>query len=156
VKPELHRPVSVAEIGPSGLDTMIEASPAECAALTRRMGVPAVRSFSCQFHLARAVGSALAARGRLVASVVRTCIVSLDDFETDVEEDFRVRFVPAGTETNTFDPEAEDEIPFTGTVIDLGEAAAEQLALALDPYPRKPGAELPESEPAARTRRFEA
>jgi hypothetical protein len=27
----------------------------------------------------------------------------------------------------------------------LGEAAAEQLALALDPFPRKPGAEMPGS-----------
>ena len=152
MKPELHRPVLVAEIGPAGLDSMVEASPAECAALARRMRVPAVLSFSCRFHLTRAVGGAIAARGRLLASVVRTCVVSLDDFETTLEEDFRVRFVPAGAETDNPDPEAEDEIPFTGTVIDLGEAAAEQLALALDPYPRKPGAELPESEPALRTR----
>lgn len=152
MKPELHRPVPVAEIGPSGLDTMVEASPAECAALARRMGIPAVLSFTCRFHLARVVGSAVAARGRLAASVVRTCVVSLDEFETEVQEDFRVRFVPAGTETDNPDPEAEDEIPFAGTVVNLGEAAAEQLALALDPYPRKPGAELPESEPALRTR----
>ena len=152
MKPELHRPVSIAEIGPSGLDSVVEASPSECAALASRMGVPAVLSFSCRFHLNRAVDSAVAAHGRLAASVVRTCVVSLDDFETKVEEDFRVRFVPAGTETDDPDPEVEDEIPFAGGVIDLGEAAAEQLALALDPYPRKPGAELPESEPASRAR----
>jgi len=154
MKPELHRPVSIAEIGPSGLDSMVEASPAECAALARRMGVPAVLSFSCRFHLTRDIGSAVAAQGRLAALVERTCVVSLDDFETEVEEDFRVRFVPAGTETDDPDPdpEAEDEIPFAGAVIDLGEAAAEQLALALDPYPRKPGAELPESEPVSHAR----
>ena len=28
-------------------------------------------------------------------------------------------------------------------MLDLGEAASEQLALALDPFPRKPGAALP-------------
>jgi hypothetical protein len=28
-------------------------------------------------------------------------------------------------------------------MIDLGEATTEQLALALDPFPRKPGAEIP-------------
>lgn len=152
MKPELHRPVSIAEIGPSGLDSVVEASPTECAALARRMGVPAVLSFACRFHLVRAAGGAVAARGQLAASVVRTCVVSLDDFETEVDEDFKVRFVPAGTETDNPDPEAEDEIPFAGTVIDLGEAAAEQLGLALDPYPRKPAAELPESEQAVRTR----
>jgi len=36
-----------------------------------------------------------------------------------------------------------DEIPYTGGLIDLGAALAEQLALSLPPYPRKPGAELP-------------
>ncbi len=87
-----------------------------------------------------------------MAAVVRTCVISLDEFETVVEEEFRVRFVPAGTESYDPDPDAEEEIPFTRGVIDLGETAAEQLALALDPYPRKPGAELPQSEPASRTR----
>ena len=31
-----------------------------------------------------------------------------------------------------------------GATIDLGEATVEQLALALDPFPRKPGIALPE------------
>ncbi len=36
----------------------------------------------------------------------------------------------------------EDEAePVVGRTIDLGEALAEELALALDPYPRVPGAE---------------
>ena len=48
-------------------------------------------------------------------------------------------------ESDELDLEAEDEIPYEGTSIDLGEAASEQLALALDPFPRKPGAELPGS-----------
>jgi hypothetical protein len=152
MKVELHRPLAITQIGHSGLDSLVEATPAECVALARRMGVPAVLSLTCWFHLTRSALDAVAVRGRLEAVVVRTCVVSLDDFETDVVEDFRVRFVPAGNETDEIDPEAEDEILFTGGVIDLGEAAVEQLALALDPYPRKPGAELPESEPAPRVR----
>jgi hypothetical protein len=39
---------------------------------------------------------------------------------------------------------AETEDPpeaVTGGMIDLGETAAQQMALALDPYPRAPGAE---------------
>lgn len=54
-------------------------------------------------------------------------------------------FRPARKPT-TSTPESDDEIPFEGNQIDLGEAAAEQLGLALDPYPRMPGAELPEAE----------
>ena len=78
--------------------------------------------------------------------MVQTCVVSLDEFESVVQEDFAIRFVPAGQETDAMDPEAEDEILFDGTMLDLGEAAAEQLGLALDPYPRQPGVELPELE----------
>jgi hypothetical protein len=66
-----------------------------------------------------------------------------------VEDRFTIRFVPDGREPTDDDPEAPDEIPYQGSTIDLGEAATEQLALALDPYPRLPGAEL---DPAARDR----
>ena len=39
--------------------------------------------------------------------------------------------------------------PFDGSAIDIGEAAAQQLALALDPYPRAAGASLAGSADAA-------
>ena len=73
-------------------------------------------------------------------------MVSLDEFTTAVDETFQVHFVPAGTETDDPDPESVDEIGYANDVLDLGEAAAEQLGLALDPYPRRPDAELPAFE----------
>ena len=76
-------------------------------------------------------------------------MVSLEEFEATQRETFKLRFVPAGMEIDDQDPESDDEIPFDGGVIDLGEAAVEQLALDLDPFPRMPGAKLPdEPEPA--------
>ena len=50
-----------------------------------------------------------------------------------------MRCVPAGQESDDADPEAPDEIGYADGMLDLGEAAAEQLALALDPYPRSAG-----------------
>jgi uncharacterized metal-binding protein YceD (DUF177 family) len=141
---ELSRPLLLQRIGPEGYRMRVEASAAECAALTRRMGIPAVHALACDFDLARPNGGvAVVAEGDLTAVVTQICVVSLDDFEDTLHERFRVIFVPADTENEDPDPEEDDEIPFEGDVIDLGEAAAEQLALALDPYPRKPGAELP-------------
>jgi uncharacterized metal-binding protein YceD (DUF177 family) len=84
------------------------------------------------------------ARGTLQATVTQTCVVSLEDFDALVQEVFQVRFVPVGAESDDIDPDSDDEIPFEGNTIDLGEAAAEQLGLALDPYPRMPGVEMPE------------
>jgi uncharacterized metal-binding protein YceD (DUF177 family) len=141
---ELHRPVKTALIGPTALDVTVEASSAESAALAARMGIPAVLALSCRFHLEQADGGRFLARGHLLARVVRTCVVSLEDFETDMDETFRVFFVPKGQETEEIDPESDDEVPFEDGVIDLGEATAEELALTLDPYPRMPGVTLPE------------
>jgi uncharacterized metal-binding protein YceD (DUF177 family) len=143
---EIHRPVALDRIGPHGLDFTVEATPAECAALTERMGVPAVLALSCSFHLIRESRDHVLARGVLQARVIRTCVVSLEDFDAEVQEVFRVRFVPSGSESDDIDPDADDEIPFEGNSIDLGEAAAEQLGLALDPYPRMPGVEMPDIE----------
>ena len=57
------------------------------------------------------------------------------------------RSLPEGEEEEELDPETlegPDDIPYADDMIDLGAALAEQLALALNPYPRKPGAQLPE------------
>jgi Large ribosomal RNA subunit accumulation protein YceD len=144
--PELHRPVAMERVGPGGLDYVVEASRDECAALARRMNLPAVLSLTCRFRLEPDLGGAILARGHLIASIVQTCVVSLDDFTAAVEERFVVRCVKDGMETDDPDPEALDEITYAGGIVDLGEATAEQLALALDPYPRCPGAVFPDIE----------
>jgi uncharacterized metal-binding protein YceD (DUF177 family) len=146
MNPEFHRPLALDRIGPHGLDLTVEATADECAALAERMNLPAVLALSCAFHLVREGRDTVLARGALRATITQTCVISLDDFDAPVEEVFQVRFVPSGEETDDIDPESDDEIPFEGNVIDVGEAAAEQLGLALDPYPRMPGAEMPELE----------
>jgi uncharacterized metal-binding protein YceD (DUF177 family) len=148
IAPELHRPVAAERIGPQGLESTVEAGPAECAALARRLQIPAVRALRCRFRLTPAPAASFEATGHLQARVVQTCVMTLEEFEAEVEERFGLRFVPEGAESDDPDPEAEDEVAYRNGVIDLGDAAAEQLALALDPYPRKPGSSLPEAQDA--------
>jgi uncharacterized metal-binding protein YceD (DUF177 family) len=156
MNPEFHRPISLDRIGPHGLDITVEATPAECSALAERMNLPAVLALSCTFHLIREGRDIVLARGALHASVTQTCVISLEDFDAPVEETFQVCFVPSGEETDDIDPESEDEIPYEGNLIDLGEAAAEQLGLALDPYPRMQGVELPATEETPEAHPFAA
>jgi len=154
--PELHRPIAVERIGRARLDVAVEASATECSALARRMNLPAVLSLTCRFNLEHETGDTMIARGQLVAEVMQTCVVSLEDFPVTVDERFAVRCVPEGKESEDADPEALDEITYADGVLDLGEAVAEQLALALDPYPRAPGAVLPEIEAEADPHQFAA
>ncbi len=144
VTSELSRPVSLDRVGPHGLEFTVRASGAECAALADRMHVPAVHALTCVFHLVRQDKDHVAAHGHLRARITQTCVVSLEDFDLNLDEVFQVRFVPSGEESEVIHPDADDDLPYDGNAIDLGEAATEQLGLAIDPYPRKPGAELPD------------
>ena len=149
---EFPRPLALDRLGSAGHEETVSATAAECAALAVRLGIPALHALTCRWRLRRSSGGRIEADGLLEASLVRECVITLDAFEMRTRESFNVVFVPAGSETEDPDPEAVDEIPYDGSVIDLGEAAAEQLALTLDPYPHKPGAALPaldEPEPPA-------
>ncbi len=146
IPPELHRPVATDRIAAAGQSFEVRADAAECAAVAQRLGIPAVHALFCRFQVTRqmdARSGEIIAEGHLQARIDRECVITLECFSMKVEERFRVRFVPQGTEAGDDDPESDDEIPYEGTGIDLGEAAVEQLALTLDPYPRKPGAALP-------------
>ena len=139
---EVHRSMALDRVGQDGTTALVLADPAELPAVAARLGVPAIHALRCDFRLRRIGGSVVEGQGELTASLTQTCVVSLEDFDSFVEDAFTVYFVPAGTEDEDSEPDAPDQIPFEGSAIDLGEAAVEQLALALDPYPRKPGAAL--------------
>ena len=162
-KPELSRRIAVRSLGTKldgagrkqgsaaedvALEVLVEADPAERLALARRLHEPSIETFSCRFRLSAAdAAGVVTAEGLLPAKLTRTCIVTLEDFPTVMAEQFRIRFVPAERAAEEVDLEldldADDDVPYAASGIDLGEAAVEQLALALDPYPRKPGAERP-------------
>lgn len=144
---EFYRPVAVERIGPFGFERDIEATAEECAALAARFAIPAVHSLVCRFKLRRGHDedrAEILAEADLEASLRLVCVVTLDEFDAPFREQVTLRFVSAGTERDDHDSEEVDEIPYSGGEIDLGEAAAEQIALDLDPYPRKPGAALPD------------
>jgi uncharacterized metal-binding protein YceD (DUF177 family) len=97
--------------------------------------------------------------GRIDADVTQICGVSLDPFETPVSDTFVVHVVPAGSpnapaggaDEVELSLEAEDPPDVApGDAIDLAAYVVEHFALALDPFPRKPGAafEAPEEPPA--------
>ncbi|MBB2202883.1 YceD family protein [Gluconacetobacter tumulisoli] len=143
---EFSRRIAVGRIALSGKDLTIEANQDECAALAVRFGLPAIRALSCRYRLTPGRQGEVLAEGWLAARVEQVCVITTDPFEDAMTETFAARFVPAERfrEDEDLDPEAMDEIPYERDTIDLGELAAEELSLILDPYPRRPGSVLPE------------
>lgn len=84
-------------------------------------------------------------QGLLKGVVRQTCVISLEAFDSPIDEEVSVDFAVA-PESNA-DIEDEDEVtdvpdPIVDGKIDLGVLATEFLILAIDPYPRKPGVEF--------------
>jgi uncharacterized metal-binding protein YceD (DUF177 family) len=153
MNPELSRPLAVDQA--DGADIMVRATSEECAAVAVRLGLPGIQMLKCRFQLQALPARCLTARVSLRACVTQVCAVSLEPFEAVIHEDCTIRFVPEKQQTpGELDPDDDDEVPFQGHAIDLGEATVEQLALALPIYPRKPDAESPEAARADRANPF--
>jgi hypothetical protein len=79
---------------------------------------------------------------------VQSCVVTLAPVPQSIDEEIAVRFLPDdGKEEGAkeievyLDGEDPPEI-LDGQSIDLGALAVEYFAVAVDPYPRAPGADL--------------
>lgn len=121
----------------------ITATPEECVALSRRFALVRIDRLEATVQLT-ATGDKVAASGRLLADIVQTCAVSGDDLPAHIDVPLAFHFVPEQViEAEELDV-AEDElddIPYTGTAFDLGEAVAQSLALSIDPYAVGPDAD---------------
>jgi uncharacterized metal-binding protein YceD (DUF177 family) len=127
----------------------LTANEAECAALAARFEIPSVKRLEAVLDVI-AEGEVVHARGRMQADIVQTCAVSGEDLPTSIDERITLRFVPP----RSYQPDEEielaedelDEIEFEGTAFDLGEAVAQSLALAIDPFAVGPEAERVRNE----------
>ncbi len=136
---------------PSG--TMeVEASEAERAALAKRFGVTAIQRLVAKVDFGEK-DEAVLVDGTLDATIQQPCAVTREDLTYDVAETFSLRFVPAGRmadyeEDEEFELTEEDldEIDYEGETFDLGEALAQTLGLAIDPYREGPGADTVREE----------
>ena len=139
---EFHRPLPLGRVGPEGRTEVLEPTGAEREALARRLHIPGIGALRATLRLAPEPDGAVRVEGRLEAEVTQECVVTLEPVAQQVAEQFVLRLLPSGREPAD-GPDDLDEVMAEGDVADLGEVVAEQLALALDPYPRAPDAELP-------------
>ena len=141
--PEFSRPERIDTIGAGEREVTIIADATERAALAVRFGLMAVDRLEAVFRVKRDAAG-IVARGRVSAAVVQACSVTDDPLPVTVAEDVALRFFTereaAAEDEVELDLEALDTMPYDGSAIDLGEAAAETMALALDPFPRGPNA----------------
>jgi len=142
--PEFSRTFRLDELGGAPRAVSIAAEESERSALAARFGLIGIERLEASAELARD-GDIVTATGKLEADVTQACVASGDPVPAKIAEDFTVRFVPAGAEPDADEVELDegdlDELDYEGSAIDLGEAVAQTMALALDPFPRAAGAD---------------
>lgn len=125
---------------------LLEADEAERAALATRFAIVAINSLKAEVSLERD-GPSVDVTGQLTADIVQSCAISGEDLPVAISERLVLRFVPESNAPIVPDEEVEleedelDEVPFSGTGFDVGEAIAQSLALAIDPYAAGPDAD---------------
>ena len=147
IGPEFSRIVAADRM--EAVETLeIVADGAERAALARRFGLDSLDALTASVTLTKfGDGRRVRLSANFSADVLQSCVVTLEPAPSRIEDSFVLVYDedaggPAEAETVVLLKGRISPEPWSDVVIDVGEAVAEHLALALDPYPRATGADL--------------
>lgn len=147
--PEFSHIVDIRHITAGPL--VLEPDEAARRRLAGRFGLTQIKAMRAEVTLLPD-GGKVEATGRLTASLIQPCAISGDDFPVSIKEPIALRFIPATGQSHEPDEEIEitaddcDEIEYEGMTFDLGEAVAQTLALAIDPFAEGPNADKARAE----------
>ncbi|HEV7252544.1 MAG TPA: DUF177 domain-containing protein [Mesorhizobium sp.] len=153
-------PVHVARLPQKGMPVLIEANEKQREALAAAHGVLDVESYRADLQVRPWKRNGVEVTGRVTARIVQECVVTLEPVENAIDEPVEAVFLPEQSKLGRLGFEGGGEImidahgpdspeTFSGDTVDVGALAEELFALAIDPYPRKPGAALPSADEEA-------
>lgn len=135
----------------------LEADAAARALIAKVLDLPSVSALTARLRVRPWLDGA-EITGAFHAEFEQVCGVSLDPFPVELGGDMELQVVPAGSpnaiaeesEELELDPEAPDPPDILeNEMLDLPAYVVEHLALALDPFPRKPGVSFDYESPSA-------
>lgn len=161
--------VKLSELARGPVSAKLEPDEATRAQIAKQLGLESLPALSGSVSVRPWLDGAEIV-GRFRGRVEQICGVSAEAFEQDVDGDFELRVVPAGSPNAPADSDGGDvaldlDAPDPPDVtendeLDLAAYLVEHLALEIDPFPRKPGAEFeytpdaPEESPFAVLKRL--
>lgn len=143
--PEFSHPVRIDQLARHAQPVTITAGATEREALARRFNLLALDRLEADYALSEENG-AIFARGHVRADLAQPCVATGVPVPEKVDTDFLLRFVREGedvpeSEELELDADDCDTIGYDGLIIDMGEAVAQTIVLAMTPYPRSPQAD---------------
>lgn len=152
------RPIRLAELARGPVELNLAPDAATRAALARELNLESLPALTGKLTVYAWLDGAEIV-GRLDGVAEYICGISLEPFEQPLEAEVEIRIVPAGSENAPAEAlegevELDADLPdppdvLEGEEIDMANYVLEQLALAVDPFPRKPGAVFDYQPPEA-------
>lgn len=137
-------------LGEQGVDIALKPSKDECASIAAWLGIPKIEGLTARVGLKRRGSDLYEYAASFEADVVQACVVTLEPVPAHLSGAFHRSFrVKAAARRRRAAPPEEPEIAYSGEdepeilsdpAADLAAPVLEELSLALDPYPRAPGA----------------
>lgn len=141
--PEFSRRIDGLRLSPSGEQYEISAKAEERAALAKRFDLLALDRLEAKVTLTPMAGGYYRLVAGFEAELIQSCAITAEPVPAQIAESFSLTYGPVeGSSEIVLDGDAEPVEPLDDGMIDIGEAVAQQLSLALDPFPRAPGASL--------------
>lgn len=130
--------VALAELKLNQSMITLEANSEQCAALAVRFDLPTIYSLKANIIMS---DDPIQMRGKMHGKIDQICVATGEIINCSVEEDITINFLETpAVDPNDSEIELEDEdcetIFYKGREIDIGEAIAQSLYLAIDPFPR--------------------
>lgn len=142
---EFSHVIKLNDIGAGAANVRLSADADERAGLAARFDLAGLESLEANIAVSRDAKGILA-KGRFQAELAQCCVATGDPVSATLDEPVTILFVsePAVGTDAEIELEADDcdTMFHDGLGVDLGEAVAQSLGLALDPYPRSPKAEI--------------
>lgn len=140
-------PLAIHEVPETGRHVELTADQTVRTAIAKTAGLRDLPRLTAAFDVSRRGGDGLQVVGQVSATVGQVCVVTLEPIENEIEEVIDLTFAPEPAGAADLAAETQAGIgsrdapePLVGGMVDLGAIATEFLILAIDPYPRKPGA----------------
>jgi uncharacterized protein len=143
--------------GGQALSGRIDASEAECLALAKQFGIQSLAGLGFDYRLQPIASERFHLTGRIDARLTQLCIVTLEPVAEHVDEEVALECWPQeqieadgsdSADAPVFGELPDDPpVPIIDGKVDLGALAAEILASAINPYPRKDEAEFAWDDP---------
>ena len=153
-------PVTVTTLPKAGFPARLQADEREREAIAHFCNVSSVHALDADLLVTRWRGDGVRVSGQLHATIEQPCVISLEPVVQEIDEPVDGTYLPEASPLTrpaadtvgelVLDPEGKD-VPetFNGNEIDVWEVVIEALILAIDPWPKAPGAAMTAEEPAA-------